>query len=431
MHHSFLTRLWFCVGLLLFTAACSNAAPTDPELVGTWETTAVLDGRQWKFTYEITESEDYRFTSVTTDGNVWAQNGKWSVKSPRGFDDRGTYKFSGKDSVLITGKRGTATWKRVSTGDHTSGSKVEKELLGTWTTQAPIDGKEWTFTWVLKETGRYKLTGVTDDGSLIAHDGRWKSVSVSGKAEEGEYTFLNNGMAMSLTGPKGTGMWSRAGKTPYQEAVARANPKRKKPKHTVRPREIIPLCTASMDEKGQSGVDVESVAQALRGIDLSSHYMTDGWQPPPDDPQVSTWRAPRKKEYNLCGRVTLKLQGNQSRGYVYLLIHNRQADALERVEIVAEQGYDRSFTLDHLQYEKLGRYANKGPDGVTVMCADRKEQRVGTPHRVLCVGIHPISGVVMMLRGDFEQYDFNKTEAIRLMGALASSTKAAIVRALE
>ena len=159
MHHSFLTRFWLCTCLVLFTAACSNATPTDPALVGTWETTAVLDGRQWKFTYEISESEDYRFTSVTTDGNVWAQNGQWSVKSRRGFDDQGTYKFSGKDSVLITGKRGPATWIRVSTGDHTSGSKVEKELLGTWTTQATIDGKEWTFTWVLKETGRYKLTG--------------------------------------------------------------------------------------------------------------------------------------------------------------------------------------------------------------------------------------------------------------------------------
>lgn len=431
MHHSFFTQLWLCFCFALFTASCSNAEPTDPSLVGSWETTAVLDGRQWKFTYDITSSQDYRFASVTTDGYVAAHNGKWSLTSRRGFDDAGTYEFTGADSVSITGKQGTAIWTRVAEGNKPTGTKVDHLLIGTWRTEASIDEKKWSFTWVIKGIGRYRLTGITNDGSLIAQDGHWKSVSSSGKTEEGEYTFLNNGMAMSMTGPKGTGMWSRSGKTPYQEAVAKAKKIEKKPKLKSRPQEIIPLCTASKDEKGESGVKVETVAGLLKRLKFTTNNLPEGFSPPPDAPHVSTWRAPRKKDYNLCGRASYKLQGNKVRGYIYYLIHNTHNDALRRVEAVAGQGYDTTFVLEHLEYEKLGRYTKKDPQGGIISCVDRKEQRVGTPHRVLCVGLQPIYGVVLMLRGDFEQYDIDKNTAVHMLGKLVTSAKEVLAKTVQ
>ena len=67
MKLSRLTSSYFLL-LVFFAVQCSNAASTDPALVGIWKTSAVLDGRKWSFTYEIKEAEHYRFTSVTTDG---------------------------------------------------------------------------------------------------------------------------------------------------------------------------------------------------------------------------------------------------------------------------------------------------------------------------------------------------------------------------
>ena len=198
-----------CFLLLVFvTVQCSSAESTDPELVGTWKTTAVLDGRKWNFTYEIKETEHYRFTSVTTDGKVRAQNGQWSLVSPTGFSDRGKYTFSGSDSVSISGKLGTAMWKRVQEGDKSGGSGVDPRLTGAWKLEAPIDGKDFTFTWTFTGRGKYLLTAVTEDGTYTAHDGQWKSVSASGHTEQGKYTFVNKD-SVSITGPKGAGVWTR------------------------------------------------------------------------------------------------------------------------------------------------------------------------------------------------------------------------------
>ena len=194
--------------LVLFTAQCSNAESTDPALVGTWQSTTVLDGRKWTFTYVIRESEHYRFSSVTTDGTMRAKNGRWSLRSPTGYADNGTYTLSGSDSVSITGKLGTAVWERVEQGDTSSGTRVDPALIGAWKMKAPLDGKQWTFTWVMRGKGSYKLSVVTEDGTYEAKDGQWKLVSASGSTEEGTYTFRDND-SVSITGPKGTGVWTR------------------------------------------------------------------------------------------------------------------------------------------------------------------------------------------------------------------------------
>ena len=221
MKFSPLTSICFLL-LVLFTTQCSSAESTDPALVGTWKTKTVLDGRKWTFTYVIGESEHYRFTSVTTDGNVRAKNGRWSLRSPTGYGDHGTYTFSGADSVAITGTLGTAIWKRAKKGDSSRGSRVDPALTGTWTMTAPLEGKQWTFTWVIMGAGNYTLSVETDDGTYEATNGRWKSVSASGITEEGTYTF-NGTDSVSITGPKGTGVWTRV-----VDAVASVSKKEKK-----------------------------------------------------------------------------------------------------------------------------------------------------------------------------------------------------------
>ena len=221
MKFSPLTSICFLL-LVLFTAHCSNAESTDPALVGTWKTTNVLDGRNWTFTYVISESEHYRFTSVTTDGRVRAKNGRWSLRSPTGYGDHGTYTVSGSDSVSITGKLGSAVWKRVEQGDTSRGSRVDPALTGTWNMMAHLDGRQWAYTWEIRRTGSYTLSIMTEDGTYEAKNGRWKSVSASGITAEGTYTF-NDKDSVSITGPKGTGVWTRVGK-----AAASVSKKEKK-----------------------------------------------------------------------------------------------------------------------------------------------------------------------------------------------------------
>ncbi len=216
-------EFWLCVFMMIFTIQCSKAVSTDPELVGTWETTAVLDGRQWTFTFEIKKKDSYRFTSVTTDGQFHALNGQWSLMSPTGFSDGGRYVFQNTDSVSITGKLGTAVWERVQAGEKLSGSSIDQALFGAWQTTVPIDGKQWTFTYSFVPGGSYELSAVTEDGVYEARNGQWKSVSSSGYTEEGQYTFLNSD-SVSITGPKGTGVWARVTSAPgpstNKEAIA-------------------------------------------------------------------------------------------------------------------------------------------------------------------------------------------------------------------
>ena len=212
MKFSSLTSICFLL-LVLFTAQCSSAGSTDPALVGTWKTKIVLDGRKWTFTYVIGESEHYRFTSVTTDGKVRAKNGRWSLRSPTGYGDHGTYTFSSSDSVSITGKLGSVVWKRVKKGATSRGSRIDPALTGTWTMKAHLEGKQWTFTWVIGGAGNYTLSVETEDGTYEAKNGRWKSVSASGTTEKGTYTF-NDTDSVSITGPKGTGVWTRVASAP-------------------------------------------------------------------------------------------------------------------------------------------------------------------------------------------------------------------------
>ena len=433
MHPSFLTKLWLCVYLILFTASCSNAEPIDSALIDTWESTGKLDGRNWKFTYAILENNQYRFTSSTTDGSFHANQGQWSLSSRNGFEDGGTYEFSNDETVAITGKLGTGIWKRVGIPMETRNTKIDPRLVGTWETKFPIEGREWTFTWELKITQRYQLTGVTNDGTFSGHDGQWVIVASSGKKEEGTYSFLNNGRDMSMTGPAGTGMWSRAGhESDYQKRIAGLNKNKRKPLAKKQRDPSVPLCTASVEEKGSSGINTEQTGRLLSTMKLTSGKLTDDWQPSSDDPHVRTWQAPRKTLFNLCGHVSLKIQGGHKiRGYVYLPIHNTHQDALNRITQVKREKFDKSFTLEHLQYEELSIFTHELPNGDTFQCVSRKTQRVGTPHRTLCVGMEPIAGVMIQVRGDFEQYDFDEFIAVKRVAALGASVKEVLMEILQ
>jgi len=89
----------------------------DPQLVGEW----FIDMNPGRWIWEIGSGGTYQFHSEAPDlapthaGLISAADGKWTLNATAGVadSDGGTYQILGRDKVTMTGKLGTATWRRV------------------------------------------------------------------------------------------------------------------------------------------------------------------------------------------------------------------------------------------------------------------------------------------------------------------------------
>jgi hypothetical protein len=89
----------------------------DPQLVGEW----FIDMNPGRWIWEIGAGGTYQFHSEAPDlapthaGVISAADGKWTLSATAGIadSDGGTYQILGPDKVTMTGKLGTATWRRV------------------------------------------------------------------------------------------------------------------------------------------------------------------------------------------------------------------------------------------------------------------------------------------------------------------------------
>ncbi len=100
---------------------CTTAQPqpsmpigVDPNTVGTWELTFM--GGPW--VWQIRRDGTYSFHSEAGDGALphagtfSSSNGRWSLKATNGYADSGTYLFQGPNTLIATGKLGTAAWRK-------------------------------------------------------------------------------------------------------------------------------------------------------------------------------------------------------------------------------------------------------------------------------------------------------------------------------
>jgi hypothetical protein len=99
------------------TAASRQAAQpvgVDPNTVGTWQ--LPFKGGPW--VWQIARDGTYSFHSAAGDGapphagTFAANNGHWSLKATNGYSDSGTYLFQSPDTLIATGKLGTAAWRK-------------------------------------------------------------------------------------------------------------------------------------------------------------------------------------------------------------------------------------------------------------------------------------------------------------------------------
>ncbi len=92
------------------------ASNIDPHTIGTWE----LSINPGRWVWEIAANGTYEFHSEAADmapshaGTFLARGGDWSLHSTDGYTDSGTYKFLFPDSLVATGRLGTATWHRIN-----------------------------------------------------------------------------------------------------------------------------------------------------------------------------------------------------------------------------------------------------------------------------------------------------------------------------
>jgi TPR repeat protein len=86
----------------------------DADTVGTWEIQA--NGGRWIL--EIDADGTYKFHSEAADGvaphagTFSANEGRWSLQATNGYSDGGSYTFQPPDSLVMSGRLGTGTWRR-------------------------------------------------------------------------------------------------------------------------------------------------------------------------------------------------------------------------------------------------------------------------------------------------------------------------------
>lgn len=93
-----------------------QGAVLDQDTIGTWEI-PVNPGR---WVWEIGPRGTYEFHSEAPDGaaphagKFSASGGVWSLQATNGYTDGGTYVFQPPDTLVATGRLGTAAWHRLA-----------------------------------------------------------------------------------------------------------------------------------------------------------------------------------------------------------------------------------------------------------------------------------------------------------------------------
>jgi hypothetical protein len=105
------------IAALLLALAAPAAAAVDPGAVGTWEIVTPTPQGVARWVWEIRADGTYRFRSegpgaaAPHSGRIEVADGKWALSSPA-WTDGGTYRLVDPNSMMATGKLGTAVWRK-------------------------------------------------------------------------------------------------------------------------------------------------------------------------------------------------------------------------------------------------------------------------------------------------------------------------------
>jgi hypothetical protein len=85
----------------------------DPAMVGRWHTSAVFDGKEFQFDFDVHSEGKFDITTTTKDTGIFeADGGKFKQISKNGTVVEGTYQLLSENSVSFSGSAGTGVWTK-------------------------------------------------------------------------------------------------------------------------------------------------------------------------------------------------------------------------------------------------------------------------------------------------------------------------------
>jgi hypothetical protein len=204
------------------------------DLVGAWTTAIHNQYGDWTLTFKVELSGAYRTlckgpAPLPDDiGHFAAQGGKWQVRKASGETDQGTYVLSDQDTLSLTGKAGTLTWKRLSrspaspaASEAPSPKLPDERVLGTWENHNTLGGKTTTSLMRLDADLQYRrwvLEAPEDPGS----SGTFRVEDQTLHIRKADGTRMSTGL--SLEGPDTLYLCPK-GRSPQKYARRRDDPK--------------------------------------------------------------------------------------------------------------------------------------------------------------------------------------------------------------
>jgi hypothetical protein len=189
-------------------AGAPQAGSVDPELVGVFVRSAVIDGYDWRFTETLSAEGAFGLTITKEEsGTYQAANGAYQVVNDKGVHRSGRYRAIDATTIRLTSNEGTADFKPAQPGPPLN--LANPVMLGTWTATGVLQGGfNWTVTIRNTPDGRYTTRSTTEDhGSYAAANGQWSAMSVvTGQRAQGTYKKLD-ARTVSSTDASGRYVW--------------------------------------------------------------------------------------------------------------------------------------------------------------------------------------------------------------------------------
>jgi hypothetical protein len=185
-------------------------AEVEPDLVGTFEHTSVIDDYDWRFVYTIAANGTYDLIMTENEsGTFRGSNGQYrTVADKTGRVRTGTYRALGSTAVEVTSATGTVIFQPAQS--NVSVDPANPVILGLWHAVVVKDGLTWTLTIQNNPDGTYHFEARAEDkGACLFADRQWRTVSaVTGQSVAGIFRVID-ARNIELTSMAGPAIWQR------------------------------------------------------------------------------------------------------------------------------------------------------------------------------------------------------------------------------
>jgi hypothetical protein len=420
----------------------SRGSRVDPAVVGQWQTTFPLDGKETMMHYTFTGHGSYELELITEDGDYEAKDGKWKSVSKSGHVEEGQYVFVNENSVSISGPKGTTQWKRsdstavvIEVGDKSGqlALQIKKNIVGSTMTSwdRNMDNKTVTLVKNVKSQGVKQLViierkdtclmpdcavghATTSDMILELDKVQLTSIEVHHKkrSTRTDWEFEHEGRAVGFRCIDDQPCWGKFATRGWivcrdkSSCVNVANDLKALIRLAKKQSASLPIAKVKdrpkdITSKVKCGQDaMKLVPDMLRDIRFNVAKWPVPWRSPKNRLRVKLNRY--MDEYHMCGKGIQVVYGRDVTAEIHYAIFNTYADALKRDKVLQEKGFDSRLLKEHFfgvttTFPTLSDEDKK----IVVYCMRPKKPDPNQLLRVVCINAKPSSQVQIIVKGDF------------------------------